>query len=78
MTLKEGATQEINSRWPDHRQRNVALINEWYGEKYYSNMLVGIQLVRDRYNELKSSGATTWSVTSQFTADLDGLLSETI
>mgnify|MGYP003651051917 CR=1 FL=1 len=78
MTLKEGASQEINSRWPEHRQRNVALMNDWYGKQYHSNMVAGIQLVRDCYNELKSSGATTWSVTIKLAADLDDLLSESI
>tara|TARA_R100001510_G_scaffold55065_1_gene58479 strand:+ start:6860 stop:7090 length:231 start_codon:yes stop_codon:yes gene_type:complete len=73
MTLKEGATQEINSRWPEHRQRNVALIRNWYGEQYYSNMVAGIQIVRDRYAELKSAGATTWSSTDLLTNTLDDL-----
>ena len=73
MTLKEGATQEINSRWPEHRQRNVALIHNWYGEQYYSNMVAGIQMVRDRYDELKSAGATTWSSTDLLTNTLDDL-----
>ena len=73
MTLKEGATEEINSRWPEHRQRNVALIRNWYGEQYYSNMVAGIQIVRDRYAELKSAGATTWSSTDLLTNTLDDL-----
>lgn len=73
MTLKEGATEEINSRWPEHRQRNVALMNDWYGKQYYSNMVAGIQVVRDRYDELKSAGATTWSSTDLLTNTLDDL-----
>ena len=73
MTLDEGATHEINSRWPEHRQRNVALIRNWYGEQYYSNMVAGIQIVRDRYDELKSAGATTWSSTDLLTTTLDDL-----
>ena len=73
MTLDEGATHEINSRWPEHRQRNVALIRNWYGEQYYSNMVAGIQIVRDRYDDLKSAGATTWSSTDLLTTTLDDL-----
>ena len=74
MTLDEGATHEINSRWPEHRQRNVALIRNWDGEQYYSNMVAGIQIVRDRYDELKSAGATTWSSTDLLTSTLDDLV----
>jgi hypothetical protein len=36
MTLKEGAENEINSRWPEHKQRNTALYPEWYGKNYKS------------------------------------------
>lgn len=74
MTLKEGATQEVNSRWPEHRQRNVALMNDWYGKQYYSNMLAGIQVVRDRYHQLKENGATSWSTTQAMRDLLDDLV----
>ncbi len=73
MTLKEGATQEVNSRWPEHRQRNVALMNDWYGKQYYSNMLAGIQIVRDRYHSLKDNGANAWSTTQNMRDLLDDL-----
>jgi len=73
MTLKEGATYEISSRWPEHRQRNVALMNDWYGQQYYSDMLAGIQIVRDRYHQLKTNGATSWSTTQALRDLLDEL-----
>lgn len=73
MTLKEGAANEINSRWPEHKQRNTALYPEWYGENYRSDMIAGIQVVRDRYHELKGNGATSWSTTQAMRDLLDDL-----
>lgn len=69
MTLDEGATNEILIRWPEHKQRNTALVDTWYGEQYKSNMIAGIQVVRDRHEELQNAGATTWSI-DQATSDL--------
>jgi len=73
MTLKEGASNEIISRWPEHKQRNVALISDWYGKEYRKNMLAGIELVKDRYNTLKTQGATTWTITTSTSNLLDEL-----
>jgi len=69
MTLTEGATNEINSRWPEHKQRNCGLMPDIYGIEYRDNMTIGIQLVRERYHQLKESGETTWSI-DQRTSDL--------
>lgn len=74
MTLKEGATHEINSRWPEHKQRNVGISYEWYGEEYANNMTIGIQIVRDRYHRLIEDGATEWSIDQETTAFLDSLV----
>ena len=76
MTLHEGATNEINSRWPEHKQRNVGIVWEFYGEQYAKNMMCGIQLVRDHYHELKLSGVTEWSVDPAMTDLLNSLLDE--
>jgi hypothetical protein len=73
MTLKEGASNEIVSRWPEHRQRNVALISDWYGKEYRKNMLAGIELVKDHYNTLKAQGATTWAIAASTSNLLDEL-----
>ena len=73
MTLKEGATQEINSRWPEHKQRNCALVRDFYGDQYYKNMSSGIRLVVDLYQDLKESGASTWSISSSDSSILDDL-----
>ena len=56
MTLDEGATHEINSI--STGQRNVARYPELEGEQYCSNMVAGIQIVRDRYDELGTNAAT--------------------
>lgn len=73
MTLKEGANNEINSRWPEHKQRNTALYSEWYGKRYKSDMMAGIQIVRDRYHSLKANGANAWSTTQDMRDLLDSL-----
>jgi len=75
MTLKEGASHEINSRWPEHRQRNVALIPNIYGSQYASNMYAGIQVVRDNYHALKAEGATEWRIDQALSDLLDSLTS---
>ena len=73
MTLTEGATNEINSRWPEHKQRNCGLMPDIYGIEYRDNMTIGIQLVRDRYHQLKENGATSWSTTQALRDMLDDL-----
>jgi hypothetical protein len=73
MTLTEGATNEINSRWPEHKQRNCGLMPDIYGIEYRDNMTIGIQLVRDRYHQLKGNGATSWSTTQALRDMLDDL-----
>ena len=75
MTLKEGASHEINSRWPEHRQRNVALIPNIYGSQYASNMYAGIQVVRGNYHALKAEGATEWRIDQALSDLLDSLTS---
>lgn len=62
MTLNEGATHEINSRWPEHKQRNCGLMPDLYGRQYLDNMTVGIQLIRDHHDSLKNRGDTEWSI----------------
>jgi len=73
MNLDEGASHEINSRWPEYKQRNTALIPGMYGESYYSNMVAGIQLIRDRHKQLEDSGDTIWSIPQSLTDTLDDL-----
>ena len=75
MTLNEGATHEINSRWPEYKQRNVALMPDLYGAQYRDNMTIGIQLVRDQHAALKQEGATTWTISQELTDMLDSLTS---
>lgn len=75
MTLKEGASNEINSRWPEHKQRNVGISYEWYGATYADNMTIGIQLVRDHYHALKAEGATEWRIDQALSDLLDSLTS---
>ena len=73
MTLDEGASFEINSRWPEYRQRNCALDNMMYGKEYYINMLAGIKLIRDHHDSLKDKGVTTWECPSDLSLLLDDL-----
>jgi hypothetical protein len=73
MTLDEGATYEITSRWPEYKQRNAALVPGLYGPQYQSNMVAGIQLVRDQHDRLKTQGSTTWSIPQSLTDMLDEL-----
>lgn len=75
MTLDEGATHEINSRWPEYKQRNCGLMPDLYGQAFKDNMTIGIQLVRDHYRQLKESGATEWSVNQELSDMLDSLVS---
>lgn len=75
MTLDEGATHEITSRWPEYKQRNAALIPGLYGPQYLSNMVAGIQVVRDHHERLKAQGATTWSIDQTTSEMLDNLAS---
>lgn len=74
MTLDEGATYEITSRWPEYKQRNAVIIKGIYGEQYLSNMAAGIQLVRDQHAALKQQGATTWTISQDLTDMLDSLI----
>lgn len=73
MTLDEGASLEIISRWAEYRQRNCALDRHMYGEQYYKNMMCGIKLVRDHHNDLKERGDTIWSIHPELTFLLDQL-----
>ena len=73
MTLKEGASQEIISRWPEYKQRNVAMIPGVYGDEYASNMYAGIKLIRDHYASLKEDGDTAWSIPQSLSDTLDDL-----
>jgi len=73
MTLDEGATHEINSRWPEHAQRNAALVRDIYGPTYYGDLIAGIQLVRDHYAQLKAAGETEWSIPAELETQLDQL-----
>lgn len=72
MTLDDGATFEILSRWPEFRQRNVALDREVYGIEYADHMLAGIHLIRSHHAQLKAAGATEWTMPT----DLENLLDE--
>lgn len=73
MTLDEGATHEINSRWPEYKQRNVGMIWTYYGEEFAKNMVAGILLVRDHHRNLQDAGDTTWSIPQSLTDTLDDL-----
>lgn len=73
MTLDEGATHEIESRWPPYRQRNIGIFFDYYGIEYAQDMMAGIQLVRDIHNELKNRGETVWSIDADTTNMLDQL-----
>ena len=73
MTLDEGATYEITSRWPEYKQRNAALVPGLYGPQSLSNMVAGIQLVRDQHDRLKSEDASSWSIPQSITKMLDEL-----
>jgi hypothetical protein len=44
-----------------------------YGREYTDNMTIGIQIVRDRYHQLKENGATSWSTTQAMRDLLDKL-----
>ena len=73
MTLDEGATHEINSRWPEYKQRNVGMVFNFYGELYAKNMVSGITLVRDHHKTLQESGDTIWSIPQSLSDTLDDL-----
>ena len=73
MTLDEGATYEITSRWPEYKQRNAMLMPGIYGPQFLSDMVSGIQLVRDRHDRLKSTGQTEWSIDAPTAQLLDQL-----
>lgn len=73
MNLSEGASAEILTRWPDHKQRNVALNPDTYGTAYRAAMLAGIELVRQHHAQLEAQGATAWSCPPELTALLDQL-----
>lgn len=73
MTINEGATYEINSRWPEYKQRNAALMPGLYGRQWTDNMTMGIQLVRDHHAALEDAGETVWSIPRELTDMLDDL-----
>lgn len=73
MTLDEGATYEITSRWPEHKQRNVGMVFNFYGETYAKDMVSGITLVRDHHQRLEDAGNTTWSIPQSMADMLDEL-----
>ena len=73
MTLDEGATYEINSRWPEYKQRNVGMVFDFYGIDFAKNMVSGITLVRDHHEHLKNSGVTVWDMPTYMSDTLDGL-----
>lgn len=71
--LNTGATNEIVSRWPEYKQRNCAINPSMYGAEYCGNMAAGIQIVRDRHDELKSAGVDVWSIAPELSNLLDQL-----
>lgn len=73
MTLNEGATHEINSRWPEYKQRNVALMPDLYGAQYRDNMTIGIQVIRDWHNQLEEQGETVWRIDDELVNLLNDL-----
>lgn len=73
MNLQDGATNEIITRWPEYKQRNVGISYEWYGVEYADNMTIGIQLVRDHHAALEKAGETVWSIPDSMTNMLDDL-----
>lgn len=73
MNLNDGATHEINSRWPEYKQRNVAIMPDIYGRQYTDNMTIGIQLVRDHHEQLERAGETTWFINDELKTMLDNL-----
>jgi len=73
MTLDEGATHEITSRWPEYKQRNAVIIKGIYGDEYLSNMAAGIQVVRDWHNELQEQGETVWRINDELVNLLNDL-----
>ena len=73
MNIDDGATHEINSRWPVHKQRNCGMMWDWYGVGFFKKMVSGIQLVRDHHAALKSAGETEWSMPPELTSLLDSL-----
>lgn len=73
MTLDDGATWEINSRWPAYKQRNVAIMPDIYGRQYTDNMTIGIQLVRDHHEQLQAMGETEWFISESLKTLLDEL-----
>jgi len=78
MTIDEGATFEIESRWPAYKQRNVGIAFNFYGANFAKNMMTAIQLVRDHHEQLKSQGETVWSIPDDLKNTLDDLLTGAI
>lgn len=74
MTLKEGATYEIESRWPAYKQRNVAVFYDFYGESYRKGMVTGIKVVIDMYHDMKENNETEWFISEEETELLNSLL----
>ena len=73
MTLDEGASHEINSRWPEYKQRNVGMVYGFYGDQFAGDMLAGIKLIRDHHESLTLAGETTWSISASLSDELDTL-----
>lgn len=78
MTLEEGASHEILSRWPEYKQRNIALMPDIYGTEYRRNMITGIELVRHHHETLEEAGETEWSIPAELNSLLDDLSSGAI
>ena len=73
VNLEDGSTQAILSRFPEHRQRNVALMPGEYSVAYIQAMASCIKLVGDHYALLKAQGETDWNEPPAMTAVLDEL-----
>jgi len=78
MTIDEGASHEINSRWPEYKQRNCSLMPDIYGRQYTDNMTAGIQLVRDHHARLQMQGETEWTIPQDLTDLLDQLAAKIV
>ena len=73
MNIDDGASHEILTRWPDFRQRNVALDRDVYGRTYADHMMAGIHLIRKHHQQLQDAGITTWTISDDLTRLLDEL-----
>lgn len=74
MTIDQGATHEIESRWPAYKQRNVGIVFDFYGVDFAKNMMAGIQLVRDHHAFLTARGDEVWTIPTALQQTLDSLV----